>query len=114
MASVRLTDQKQTSQKPVPMSWTPADLARMAQQYAQSLQAAGVEWLPARAELTYPPEDDGAAPAKDVDDMAKRKSGKATKTELLIDPMREMPAKELSTTEKKKRLKIMDDTEVKG
>jgi DNA polymerase len=96
------------------MSWTPADLARMAQQYAQSLQAAGVDWLPARAEIAYPPAPSDDVDSLEGDEMATRKTSKASKTELFVDPAKSIPDKELSTTEKKKRLKLMDETEVKG
>jgi DNA polymerase len=94
------------------MSWTPADLARMAQQYARSLQAAGIDWLPARAELSYPAELPGPVADSPEDDLVKRKPAR------VAQPVKDLPQliarEELSTTEKQKRLRLMDEDEVKG
>ena len=57
----------------------------------------GVDWLPARAMLEYPAENNAVEPAKEVDDMAKRKTAKVSKTELLVDSMKAMPEKALSS-----------------
>lgn len=94
------------------METTAADLARMAGQYAASLQAGGIDWLPGSARIEVSEQE----PMKEVAlPAAKVNAAPQTNNMSVANPITSaMTGEVLPTDQKRLQLTLMDQKEVQG